>query len=159
MFYVGMSKSTFDFREAPVMRALHGSLLERDIMGFSLDAPVTDHYLVWQHREVLHGFVHICGVDVEPCDVDEAHVGGAQDGLEVVEGERDLVPHVLGVLRVAFGVDGGLTRTDQLPVGSLEYFGLVVADVQRPRPRIDRYSLHRLYLLTMTIDRVGFRPG
>lgn len=37
-----------------VLRALHGSLLEMDLMGFgSLSAPVTDHYLVWQHREVL----------------------------------------------------------------------------------------------------------
>lgn len=36
-----------------VVRALHGSLLETAIMGFDLHAPVTEHYLVWQHREVL----------------------------------------------------------------------------------------------------------
>lgn len=37
-----------------MVRGLHGSLLEQDLMGFgSLSAPVTDHYLVWQHREVL----------------------------------------------------------------------------------------------------------
>lgn len=35
--------------------------------------------------KVLHGFVHVGGVDVEARDVGEIHVGGTQDGLEVVE--------------------------------------------------------------------------
>lgn len=42
-----------------VVRALHGSLLERDIMGFDLDAPLTDHYLVWQHRQVLRAGIQL----------------------------------------------------------------------------------------------------
>ena len=100
--------------------------------------------------EVLHGFVHVCGVDVEPCDVGETHVGGAQDGLEVVEGERHLAPHVPGVLRVAFGIDRGLTCTDQLPTSSIEYFSLIVAEIQRPRPWVDWCSIHTLYLLIIS---------
>lgn len=83
-----------------------------------------------EHVEVLQGFVDICGIDVEPGDVGETHIGRAQDGLEVVEGKRDLAPHVFEVLWIAFGVDGRLARTNQLPVGSLKYFGLVVADIQ-----------------------------
>lgn len=48
-----------------VVRALHGSLLETAIMGFDLYAPVTDHYLVWQHREVLRAGMQLRGYLLE----------------------------------------------------------------------------------------------
>ena len=65
----------------------------------------------------FQGLVNVCGLDAEPRDVGEAHSGDANDRLEVVERERELAPHIAGVLRVAGSIDGGLASTDQLPGG------------------------------------------
>ncbi len=66
---------------------------------------------------------------VKPRDVGETHVGGFQNGLKIVVGERHLAPHISGVLRIAFGIDRSLTRADQLPANAFKYFGLVVAKI------------------------------
>lgn len=68
-----------------MMRALHGSLLERDIMGFSLDAPVTDHYLVWQHREVLLAGMQLRDTLLEIASVRLLSLATKKAGLESKE--------------------------------------------------------------------------
>ena len=81
------------------------------------------------------------GLDLESCDVREAHVSCNGNGFEVVQGDGDLAAHVIWVLRVPVAVDGCLARSVQLPAASFEDLCLVVAGVQRSRPRIDRCSL------------------
>ena len=79
-------------------------------MGRGTDGPESGG----EHIEVRNGFVNIRGVDIEAGEVAEPHVGSAENRLEVVERERDLVPHVTWVLRVALGVNGGLNSARRI---------------------------------------------
>lgn len=65
------------------------------------------------------------GVDVEPHDVGEGHVGGGQDGLEVVERELELRGHVARMMRVTVGVHRVLSAADELSLVPLDELGLV----------------------------------
>src|SRR6266542_147894 len=51
-----------------------------------------------QDAEVLEQGVDVGGVDVEPDDVAEVHVGAGEDCFEVVECEAELGCHVAGML-------------------------------------------------------------
>ncbi len=40
---------------------------------------------------MLHGFIHVGGVDVEPDNVGKTRIGSVQDGIRIVEGKGNLV--------------------------------------------------------------------
>ena len=110
---------------------------------------------------MLQCFVHIGCVDVEPDNVCKPHIGRVKNGLKVVEGKLDLTAHVPGMLRFAVGVDGGLACTDQLPACSGQHFGLIVAEIQRPRPRVNSCSFNGLSVLiddSRNPDNTGLLP-
>ncbi len=71
----------------------------------------------------------------EPTDV--------EDGLEVVDAQRELRGHVAVVLGLAVAVRRGLPRAVQGPAVSGDDLALVEPDTQRPRDRVDRCPFHR----------------
>ena len=86
---------------------------------------------------MLEQLVDVGRVGRQPDDVAEGHVGPGQDGLQVVEGELELLRHVVGVLRVAIRVDRVLTAADELAPVTFDQLRLVESKLVRPGPGID----------------------
>jgi len=92
--------------------------------------------------EVAQGFIHVRCVNAKVRNVGEPHTGGGEHGFEIVERQVELRAHVVGVLRRPVAVDCGLTGAAQLAARALENFRLVVPEIERPGPGIDRCALH-----------------
>ena len=65
--------------------------------------------------EVLESLVHVGREDAKADDIGEAHIRSLQNGFQIVERKGDLISHIAWILRVAFGIDGRLSGTDELP--------------------------------------------